>query len=117
MLTQLFPFLDPARSPADLARRLRALADDCAFLEFGCPIPAILQTAPLLEDWVSAVTAEGVRLIGHASGHPLHGGRMVMTTQLWFADPDGSWVRTLSRFSGSGHPLILTRSGASGRGW
>jgi hypothetical protein len=27
-----------------------------------------------------------------------------MTTALWFADPDGSWVRTLSRFYRLGPP-------------
>ena len=66
------------------------------------------------------VTPEGVQLIGHASGHPIHGDRMVMTTPLWFADPEGSWVRTLSRFYRLGPPAdpddirrILTSAVAS----
>ena len=105
MLTQLFPFLDPAHITPDLARRLRALADDCDRLEFGRPVsPIKLQTAPVLEDWVPVVTPEGLRLIGYASGHPVHGDRIVMTTPLWFADPNGGWVRSLSRFYRLGPP-------------
>ncbi len=105
MLTQLFPYLDPARNPGDLARRLRALADDCNRLTLGHRVPpTILQKAPRLDDWFPAVTPEGVRLIGHATGHPVHGDRRVMTTPLWFADTDGAWVRTLSRFYRLGPP-------------
>jgi hypothetical protein len=121
MLTQMFDFLDPARITVDLARRLRALADDCDRLELAQTVsPILLQSAPLLEDWVPVVTPEGVQLIGHASGHPIHGDRMVMTTPLWFADPEGSWVRTLSRFYRLGPPAdpddirrILTSAVAS----
>jgi len=124
MLTQLFPFLDPGQSPGDLARRLRALADDCNSLALGHPVaPAILDKAPLLEDWIPAVTPEGLRLIGRATGHPIHGDRRVMTTPLWFADPDGAWIRTLSRFYRLGPPadpcdisriLTASHSGAGG---
>lgn len=105
MLTRLFPFLDPAHIAPDLAFRLRALADDCDRLELGRPVsPILLQSAPLLEGWVPALTAQGLHLIGQASGHPRQGDRMVMTTPLWFADPDGNWVRTLSRFYRLGTP-------------
>jgi hypothetical protein len=117
MLTHLFPFLDPAQITSCLARRLRALSDDCGRLEFERHVsPILLQKAPLLENWVPAITPDGVKLIGHASGHPVHGDRIVMTTALWFADPDGNWVRTLSRFYRLGPPAnsdeirrILTR--------
>lgn len=37
-------------------------------------------------------------LIGRVTGHPLLGDRTASTSPLWFADPDGTWVRTLSRF-------------------
>jgi hypothetical protein len=105
MLTRLFPFLDPAHITSDLGRRLRALADDCDRLKLRRSIsPAVLRSAPLLEDWVPAVTPEGMRLIGFATGHPVHGDRMVMTTALWWADPDGAWVRSLSRFYRLGRP-------------
>jgi hypothetical protein len=106
MLTRLFPFLDPARITPDLARRLRALADDCDRLELGRPVsPILLQRAPLLEDRVPAVTPQGVQLIGHVTGHPLLGDRAIATSSVWFADPDGAWARTLSRFYRLGPPL------------
>lgn len=121
MLMNLFPFLDPVQVSPDLARRLRALADDCERLELGRSVsPIMLQKAPLLEGWMPAVTHEGVKLIGHATGHPVHGDRAVMTTPLWFADPDGGWVRTLSRFYRLGAPIdrddihrILTRAASN----
>jgi hypothetical protein len=105
MLTRLFPFLDPTHISFDLAHRLRALADDCEHLKLGRAVPPrLLHRAPLLKDWVPALTPEGLQLIGDAVGHPVHGDRMVMTTPLWWADPDGKWVRTLSRFYRLGPP-------------
>jgi hypothetical protein len=105
MLTQLFPFLDPAHITPDLARRLHALADDCDRLErSGTVPPLLLRSAPLLKDWMLAMTPKGLRLIGNASGHPVHGDRRVMTTHLWFADPDGHWIRTLSLLYRLGPP-------------
>jgi hypothetical protein len=121
MLTHLFPFLDPAHITPGLARRLRALADDCERLELGRSVsPVLLQKAPLLEDWAPAVRPEGLRLIGYATSHPLLGERAVVTSPVWFADPDGTWVRTLSRFYRLGSPIdpngvrrILASSGTS----
>jgi hypothetical protein len=105
MLTRLFPFPDPAHITPDLGRRLRALADDCDRLELGRPVSSLLlQKAPLLEDWVPAVT-QGVQLIGHVTGHPLLGDRAIATSPVWFADPDHLWARTLSRFYRLGPPL------------
>ena len=105
MLTRRFPFLDPVHITPDLARRLRALADDCERLELGRPVsPILLQKAPLLEEWITAVTPLGVQLIGHVTGHPLRGDRAVATSPVWFADPDGNWIRTLSRFYRLGPP-------------
>ena len=106
MLTRLFPFLDPTHVTPDLRRRLRDLADDCDRLERGRSVsPAPLQKAPLLEDWVPAITPQGVQLIGHVTGHPLLGDCAAVTTPLWFADPNGAWVRSLSRFYRLGPPL------------
>jgi hypothetical protein len=121
MLTRLFPFLDPAHITPDLARRLRTLADDCDRLELGRPVSSLLlQKAPLLEDWAPAVTPQGVQLIGHVTGHPLLGDRAIATSPVWFADPDGAWARTLSRFYRLGPPLghddlrrVLVRMAAS----
>jgi hypothetical protein len=106
MLTHMFPFLDPAHISPDLASRLRALADDCERLTFGQPVPStVLAKAPLLKGWVPALTPEGLQLIGYAVGHPIHGNRMVMTTSLWWVDPEGGWARTLSRFYRIGAPV------------
>ena len=108
MLTRMFPFLDPAQISTDLASRLRALADDCERLSFGRTVPSIiLESAPLLTGWAPVLTPGGLHLVGRAVGHPLHGDRMVMTTPLWWADPDGRWARTLSRFYRIGAPADL----------
>jgi hypothetical protein len=106
MLIRQFPFLDPVRIEPDLARRLRALADDCERLALVRPVsPILLAKAPLLEDWVPTVTALGVQLVGRVSGHPLQGDRVIATSPVWFADPDGTWARTLSRYYRLGPPL------------
>ena len=105
MLTKMFPFLDPAHITPGLTRRLRALADDCARLGLEYPVsPTLLQSAPLLEEWTPAMTPRGLVLVGLVSGHPIHGDRSVISSPVWFADPDGSWVRTLSRFYRLGLP-------------
>jgi hypothetical protein len=100
MLTKKFQFfLDPAHITPLLTRRLRTLADDCARLGLGYPVPpTLLQSAPLLEEWTPAMTPRGEVLVGLASGHPIHGDRSVIGSPVWFADPDGNWVRTLSCF-------------------
>ncbi len=124
MLTQMFPFLDPTHITPDLVRRLRALADDAARLQHMRPVsPVLLQDAPLMEDWVIAQTPLGLQLMGHVTGHPRLGDRMTVTSPLWFADPDGNWVRTLSRFYRLGPPGnpddlrdILTRAAGSDAG-
>jgi hypothetical protein len=105
MLTQLYPFLDPIHINADLVRRLRMLADDATRLQQTRSVsPALLQSAPLIHEWLIAQTPAGLQLIGDISGHPRLGDRMAVTSPLWFADPDGRWVRTLSRFYRIGAP-------------
>ncbi|WGS18639.1 MULTISPECIES: DUF6634 family protein [unclassified Bradyrhizobium] len=105
MLTQLFPFLDPSHVTPDLSGRLRDLADDCNRLELGRSVLPLLKQAPLLDDWVPVLTRQGVQLVGRVTGHPILGDCTAATTHLWFADPDGAWVRTLSRFYRLGPPL------------
>src|SRR5580698_9003717 len=105
MLTKKSPFLDPAHITSGLTRCLRALADDCARLGLEYPVsPTLLQSAPLLEQWTPAMTPRGVVLVGLASGHAINGDRSVISSPVWFADPDGNRVRTLSRFSRLGLP-------------
>jgi hypothetical protein len=124
MLTQLFPLRDTTYAAPGEARRLSAPAEDCDRLAHRRSIaPTPLRSAPLLEDRVPAITPAGVRLIEYASGHPVHSHHMAMTTALWWADPDGAWVRPLPRFYRFGEPahpddasrlvpLIATCSGA-----
>jgi hypothetical protein len=105
MLTQQFPFLDPATITIDLAERLHRLARDGARLaQLSLVPPAQLQAAPLLDSYRPIVTSLGVRLVGHVTGHPELGTRDVVTSQLWWADPNGAWVRTLSRYYRLGAP-------------
>lgn len=105
MLTKLFPFLDPVHIDAQLVQRLRGLTDDAARLQQMRSVsPVVLRSAPLIEDWVLAQTPSGLQLLGHVSGHPWLGDRMAGTSPLWFADPDGKWIRTLSRFYRLGPP-------------
>lgn len=108
MLVRLFPFLDPSRIKPDLASRLRLLADDCERLELKLAVSKLeLAKAPLLEDWAPIVMPQGLRLVGYAIDHLLVGERPVMTSPLCFADPQGMWVRTLSRFYRLGAPIAL----------
>lgn len=99
MLTQQFPFLDPARITRDFSERLRSLAEDCARLERNAAfVTARLRAAPVLDLYLPLITPLGLHLVGQVTGHPRLGSRKVVTSPLWFADPDGMWVRTLSRF-------------------
>ena len=103
MLTHLFPFLDPDQIFSGLASRLPAFADERLSFDRHVP-PAVLEEAPLLENWVPVLTQTGLHLVGYAVGHPVRGNRMVMTPPLWWADPDCRWARTLSRFYRLGPP-------------
>jgi Family of unknown function (DUF6634) len=99
MLTELFPFLLPCHIERGLPSRLRRLADDLEKLRSGGePTSAELASAPLIEDWRVVLTPMGLRMDGFVSNHPLLGTRHTLISQLWAADADGRWVRTLSRF-------------------
>jgi hypothetical protein len=105
MLIRDYPFLDPRRITSELSDRLRALADDCTRLQHDTGfVSAQLPTAPLLERYVPVTSALGIRLAGEVTGHPLLGARKIITSQVWFADPEGHWIRTLSRFYRLGRP-------------
>lgn len=105
MLIKSFPFLDYRRITPDFVGRLQMLADDCDRLAHGTSfVAARLRDAPVLDLYVPLVTPVGLHLVGQVSGHPRLGSRTIVTSQLWFADPDGMWVRTLSRFYALGRP-------------
>lgn len=105
MLTECFPFLDPARLSADFVEQLRALAEDCAGLARDpSPTPERLRTAPRLDLYVPLVTPIGLHLVGQLPDRPLHGAGPIVTSQLWFADPEGSWVHTLTHLYRLGRP-------------
>uniref|UniRef100_Q07SK6 Uncharacterized protein n=1 Tax=Rhodopseudomonas palustris (strain BisA53) TaxID=316055 RepID=Q07SK6_RHOP5 len=99
MLTRIFPFLDPCLITPELSERLHSLARDCAALEYDRSFVADrLQTAPVLDLYVPLLTPLGLHLVGQVTQHPLLGSRKIITSQLWWADPEGHWARTLSRF-------------------
>lgn len=105
MLIRAFPFLDPRRITSELSERLRALADDCARLEHDTTfVTERLLNAPLLDRYIPVTGPLGIRLAGEVIGHPLLSAQRIVTSQVWFADPEGHWIRTLSRFYRLGRP-------------
>jgi hypothetical protein len=105
MLTKQFPFLDPDRISVDFAEQLRMLVQDCADLARD-PSFALerLRTAPQLDLYVPLITPIGIHLVGRLSDHPRPDAGPIVTSQLWFADPEGSWVRTLTQLYRLGRP-------------
>ena len=72
MLTDKFPFLDPARITPELTARLQSLADDCAHLSLDTAfVAARLRAAPVLDFYTPVITSLGLRLVGQITGHPL----------------------------------------------
>ena len=113
MLTEIFPFLHPENVEPLLPARLRVLADDLEkILDCAALDESSLVDAPLLVDWRAVLTPLGLRLTGFAAGHPIHGNRSILTSQIWVADPDGRWIRTLSRF----YKLGISAEGEFGEG-
>jgi hypothetical protein len=106
MLTGNFPFLLPRHIEPDLAAKLRVLADDLERIAAGtAPTAAELADAPVMFDWRSVLSPVGLRLFGRVTGHPRLGDTDAMTSQLWAAGDDGTWIRTLSRFYKLGNPF------------
>jgi hypothetical protein len=99
MLIRAFPFLDPRRITSGVSERLQSLAADCALLERDAAfVSARLRTAPILDRYSPMLSPLGLQLVGDVTGHPRLGSRRIVTSQVWFADPENRWVRTLSRF-------------------
>ena len=105
MLTQHFPFLDPRHATPAITARLRSLAEDAGRFEIDASfVPSLLHSAPIIDNYVPVVHSVGLVLVGEVVGHPHIWSRKIRTSQLWFADPGGQWVRTLSRFYRLGRP-------------
>lgn len=99
MLIRAFPFLDPRRITPGFSERLQSLAADCALLERDVAfVSGRLRTAPVLDRYAPVLGPLGLQLVGDVTGHPQLGSRRIVTSQVWFADPQNRWVRTLSRF-------------------
>jgi hypothetical protein len=113
MLTDKFRFLAPYNIEHGLADRLRSLARDLERIRDGsAPTPAELAQAPLVDRWRALVTPHGLRLRGVVSDHRrLGGGATALISQLWAADSNGRWVRTLSRFYRLGKPNLGVEAG------
>lgn len=115
MLTELYPFLLPERVGDDLPGKLRALAEDLDRVRKShAPGEDRLVGTPLIRSWRIVVDPTGLRLVGYVSGHPRTRDGLAMTTQLWAADSDGRWIRTLSRFYRLGEPAGIEDSGEDG---
>lgn len=105
MLTDKFRFLAPHNIEAGLADRLRSLAHDLERIRNGsAPTAADLAQAPLIDHWRTRVTPFGLRLSGIVFGHSRLRGNAALISQLWAADSDDRWVRTMSRFYRLGKP-------------
>lgn len=99
MLTDDFPFLLPSNVGGDLPARLRNLADDLVQIGTGAGSGADeLANAPLITEWRTVLSPLGLRLLGSVTDHPLLRDRAAMTSQVWAADSEGRWIRTLTRF-------------------
>lgn len=110
MLTKVFPFLLPRNVGGTLPQALRRLGDDMDRVHAGSePTAHELASAPLIVDWRCVLTPAGLCLAGFVAGHPLLGTRQAMTSQLWAADAEGRWVRTLRRYYKLGIPADAHR--------
>jgi hypothetical protein len=106
MITDDFPLLLPRHIEPDLAAKIRILADDLERIAAGtAPTAAELAAAPVMFDWRSVLSPAGLRLFGRVTGHPRLGNTDAMTSQVWAAGGDGTWIRTLSRFYKLGEPF------------
>lgn len=116
MLTELFPFLLPCRIERGLPARLCGLADDLERIRGGAaPTDAELARAPLIQDWQLVLTPLGLRMAGLVSDHPRLGTRKALISQIWAADAENRWVRTLSRFYRLGRAAMPDLAGPAGR--
>ena len=89
----------------DMINKLHQLIDDLKMLRDGKqPAPEILDDSPALYDW-NQTTRPAACLEGLVQEHPLLGRyRLIITSDLYYLDPEMRFARTLSRFYRLGNP-------------
>ena len=76
-----------------------------AAVEAG-PSEADIAKAPVLSDWMPAISPVGhVILLGQVVGHPILGRRSITTSQLIAIHPEAGWARTVSRWYRLAEPI------------
>lgn len=93
--------------PPSMPASLRQLAKDVAYLHAnGHPPADTLDDAPMIDNWLPALSPIGVVLVGEVTGHPTCRGPITRTSPVWIIDRDFFWVRTLNRFYRLGVPAV-----------
>lgn len=94
----------------DMISKLNQLIDDLQSLREGKqPAPEILDNSPTLYDW-NQTTRSAVCLEGFVQEHPRLGrNRLIITSDLYYLDPELQFARTLSRFYRLGNPARFGR--------
>lgn len=91
-----FTFDDP--KTVDIARLVHELSRDLRLIkQLRAPTIHDFVHAPVLDDWVLTQRLEPA-LSGFVHGHPLKGDTNILTSGLYFLDPEAGYARTLSRF-------------------
>ncbi|WP_161992870.1 DUF6634 family protein [Aureimonas leprariae] len=97
------PFGEPQQLREELERLRRLVADVEALADGRHPSAAILDDAPIVEDWALALRSAPC-LTGQFQGHPsIRNGQPGVTSDLWVLAPSHGYARTLSRFYRLGH--------------
>lgn len=92
------PFTFDDQKTVDTARLVHALSRDLRLIgQLRAPTIQDFVQAPLLEDWALTQRLEPA-LSGFVHGHPLRGDTNILTSGLYFLDPEAGYARTLSRF-------------------
>ncbi|WP_411507829.1 DUF6634 family protein [Brucella anthropi] len=89
----------------DMISKLHQLIDDLKMLrDSKKPDHEILDDSPTLYDW-NQTTRPAACLEGLVQEHPLLGrNRLIITSDLYYLDPEMRFARTLSRFYRLGNP-------------
>ncbi len=94
----------------DMINKLQRLIEDLKMLRDGKgPVSETLDDSPALYDW-NQTTRPAVCLEGFVQEHPRLGrNRLIITSDLYYLDPELQFARTLSRFYRLGNPVRFGR--------